>query len=109
MALLIEGHDMQEKRISFVKDCQFREDDWNIVYVDESYTLSSHVKNKSWSDDSSEGFFAPFYRGQSLIIIHEGGENSFLLNALIIWKSTQAMGDCNHMIKKKYEKWTQEK
>jgi hypothetical protein len=27
MALLIEGHDMQEKRISFVKDCQFREDD----------------------------------------------------------------------------------
>lgn len=38
----------------------------------------THTKDKSWTNNSNEGFKKKMNKGQKLIIIHAGGENSFL-------------------------------
>lgn len=54
--VLIEKHDIRQKQISYLKQIKkYRNDNRHIVYLDESYILSSHVQNKSWSDHSNNG------------------------------------------------------
>jgi hypothetical protein len=66
---------------------------------DESYILSSHIQQKSWSGDLVHGLLIPVSIGQHLIIIHAGGEYSFVSSALLMWKSHQATGDYHHQTK----------
>jgi transposase len=48
--------------------------------------------------------------GQCLIIIHAGGENTFIPKAPVVWKFHQAAGDYHHsMNQDNYEKWVKEK
>jgi hypothetical protein len=61
--------------------------------------LSSHVKNKSWIGNSTQGSWRP--KGQRLIVIHVREENGFVLMlALLVWKSMQAPEECLHQINK---------
>jgi hypothetical protein len=93
-----------EKQISSLRDMiKFRKED-NIIYMDKSCILSSHAKNKSCSDDSSQGLLGPLSKCQRFIIIHAGRENTFVLNTLLMWKSTQATGNYYQMNKISYEK-----
>lgn len=109
--ILIEKHDIRETRISFLRNiAKYRKEGRPIVYMDETYILSSHVTGNSWNDDTNEGLHQPISKGERLIIVHAGGENGFIPNALLIWKSTQASGDYHHQMNAtNFEKWLLEK
>jgi hypothetical protein len=62
---------------------QFGKDLRNDIYADESYLLSSHAKNKLWSNDRCEGSLC---KGQRLISIHAGQENGIVPNAVFMLK-----------------------
>lgn len=63
-----------------------------IVYSDESYlmstyTNSSHVNLKEWSDDSNAGIASPINKEKSLICLHAGGEMDFFNDCLVLWQA----------------------
>ena len=109
--LLIEKSDIREKQISYLRDMgKYRKEGREIVYIDESYILSSHVQKESWSDNSLKGVLNPISKGDRLIMIHAGGERGFVPNALVMWKANQSTGDYHKDINQKnYEKWVREK
>jgi hypothetical protein len=60
--LLVEKNDVRVKRISFLRDIyRFIRERKYVIYIGESYILSSHTVGKSWSDDSSQGLHAPYH------------------------------------------------
>jgi transposase len=78
--------------------------------MDESYILSSHTVGRSWSDDSSEGLHCSVSEGERLIMIHAGGENGLVENALLMWKANSNTGDYHSQMNfQNYEKWLREK
>lgn len=86
--LLCESQDIRYKRINFLKKLlQYRSEGRNIIYTDETYIHSSHVREKGWFDDSLKGITKPISKGQRLIIVHAGGEKGFIKNGLLIFKS----------------------
>jgi hypothetical protein len=48
---------------------------------------------RSWSDDSSEGLHCPVSKAQRLIMIHAGGKNDFVENAVFMWKANSNTRD----------------
>lgn len=109
--ILIEKNNIRELRIQYLKAIQrYRKERRPIIYMDESYIHSSHTIKKTWSDDSTEGLHQPISRGERLIIIHAGGENWFVKNALQTWNSKQRKGDYHkEMNFINFEKWLREK
>lgn len=98
--ILVETCDIREKRLSYLRALKrFREENRPIVYLDESYVLSSHVSSKTWSDNSNNGVRVPVSKGERLIIIHAGGEKGFVPNALTMWITSHHSGDCHDMMK----------
>lgn len=61
--------------------------------MDESYVCTDHVYRKIWSDRSQNALHAPITKGERLIIIHAGGEQGFVPNALAMWKAGKKTGD----------------
>lgn len=110
--LLIEKHNIRLKRIEYLqKILEFRRQGRKIVYTDESYVLSSHVVNKSWSSvDDDNTVKQSLSKGKRLIIVHAGGEEGFVPNALLTWEAQSSSGDYHdNMNKDNYYKWVTEK
>lgn len=105
--ILIENSDIREKRISYLLAMKkYREEKRPIVYMDESYVCTSHVSGKSWSDGSFNGLHTPISKGDRLIIVHAGGEEGFVPNALAMWKAGIKSGDYHdNMNSKNYMQW----
>lgn len=59
----------------------------SVVFTDESYIHSSHTQSKEWADDSTLGLKKPISKGQRLIMVHAGGREGFIPNALLIFPS----------------------
>lgn len=108
--ILIEKNDIRDKRIAYLREInRLRKQGRPIIYMDETYILSSHTSSKAWSDDSSEGLHCPVSKGDRLIIVHAGGENGFVENTLLMWKSSQSSGDYHHEMNfNNYQKWVRE-
>lgn len=84
----MEKHDIRLKRIEYLKQVlKYREEGRNFIYTDETYIHSSHTQPYSWSDSSDKMLRKPISKGKRLIIVHAGGENGFVPNALLIFKS----------------------
>lgn len=81
------------------------------MYTDETYVLSSHVVNKSWSSvDDDNTVKHSLSKGKRLIIVHAGGEEGFVPNALLTWEAQSSSGDYHdNMNKDNYYKWVTEK
>ncbi|KAJ4425806.1 hypothetical protein ANN_27432 [Periplaneta americana] len=78
--------------------------------MDETYIHTSHTTPYAWSDNSLQGLFSPVSKGQRLIIIHGGGENGFVPNAHVRFRSQQKSGDYHSdMNFANYEKWLKER
>lgn len=109
--LLCEKSDIREKRITYLRAIKrFREENRPIIFLDETYVLSTHVKSLSWSDDSNNGVRTPISKGDRLIIIHAGGEKGFVPNALSTWKATSHTGDYHDNVNQDmFMKWIKEK
>jgi hypothetical protein len=82
----------------------------NIVYNDETYLHSSHTSPYGWDDGNGKGLRAPVGKGQRLIILHSGGAQGFVPNALLTFKSGNKTGDYHDdMNHRNYMKWLDEK
>lgn len=92
--VLIERSDIRAKRIDFLKQIRkCRQEKRPIVYMDESYVLSSHVSQRGWCDGSLEGYKSSLNKGQRAIIVHAGGDMGFIPNACLVWKAGTTDGD----------------
>lgn len=109
--VLVEKTDIRNKRISYIRQLQqFRGSGHPIVFMDESYILTSHTNSKGWADDSNKGLMVPINKGQRLIIVHAGGADGFIPNAALMWKANTSSGDYHdNMNNKNYMKWAKEK
>lgn len=109
--ILVERMDIREKRIRYLQQIKrYREEGRPIIYMDESYVLTSHVSGKTWTDSSNKCLHKPTSKGERIIIIHAGGEKGFVPNALAMWKAGQSSGDYHEqMNRRNYEKWIKEK
>lgn len=84
----MEKHDIRVKRIHYLKELiKYRNEKRPIIYTDETYIHSSHTVEKGWYDDTLKGLKKPMSKGQRLIIVHAGGENGFIQDGLLIFKS----------------------
>lgn len=87
-SILLEKQDIRYKRIKFLKAMiQYRAENWNIIYTDETYIHSSHTQSHRWSDQSGKELKKPISKGKRLVIVHAGGERGFIPNGLLIFKS----------------------
>lgn len=109
--LLIETNEIREKRISYLRALKrYRSEGRPVIYLDESYILTSHVSSASWSDDSTKGMRVPISKGQRLIMIHAGSEAGFVPNALTMWKASNVTGDYHDNVNKDtMMRWMKEK
>lgn len=109
--LLIEKSDIREKRISYLRSLKhYRSQNRPIIYLDESYILSTHVSSKTWSDGSNNGMHVPISKGERLVIIHAGGEKGFVPNAFTCWKASSHSGDYHDNVNvDMFMKWITEK
>lgn len=57
------------------------------IFTDESYIHGSHTHSKEWSDNSKHFQKKPISKGQRAIMVHAGGKDGFIPNALLIFKS----------------------
>jgi hypothetical protein len=66
---------------------QYRQENRNIVYTDETYIHSSHTTGYEWTDGSKKELHKPVAKGKRLIIVHAGNETGFVENGLLIFTS----------------------
>ncbi|CAK1600945.1 unnamed protein product [Parnassius mnemosyne] len=107
--ILMEKHEIRYLRIMFlIKIPEYRAQGRPIVYTDETYIYTSHTSSKSYSDGSTSGLKKPISKGNRLIIVHAGGEDGFIPNALLMFKANQKSGDYHYnMNTENYTKWLQ--
>ncbi|PNF26754.1 hypothetical protein B7P43_G18381, partial [Cryptotermes secundus] len=92
--ILVERYNIRAKRLLYLRQIkEYREEGRPIIYMDETYIHSSHATPYEWSDGSIQGLLSPVSKGQRLIVIHVGGEQSFIPNAYVRFKSFQETGD----------------
>lgn len=108
--LLIEKSDIQALRAKYLRlIAEYRSDGRYITYVDETYVHSGHTVSKQWCDASREGFHKEVSKGRRLIIVHGGGCNGFVDNALLIFTSGCKSGDYHdEMNFENFSKWLRE-
>ena len=109
--VIVEGRDIRILRIAYLRAIRkFRQEGRPIVYIDETYLHSSHTTPHGWTDGSLQGLKAPMNKGQRLIIVHAGGENGFIPNALLIFKSGLKTGDYHQdMNSENFARWLEMK
>lgn len=109
--ILMENHDIRAKRLQYLREIKkYRNEGRSIIYMDETYIHSSHTSSYGWSDDTIQGLLSPISKGKRLIIVHAGGEQGFVPNAYIRFKSHQTTGDYHSdMNYANYEKWLKER
>lgn len=109
--ILIEKPDIRHKRILYLRAIQeYRQNKRPIIYNDESYIHSSHTTSHAWSSGETDGLKKPLSKGNYAIIVHAGGEEGFVNDALLTFKSGQKSGDYHDAMNyKNYEKWLTEK
>ena len=86
--ILHESYDIRLKRINYLKQLkQYIDEKRPIIYTDESYIHSSRTLPMGWTDDSTKFMKKPISKGQRAVIVHAGGKDGFIPNALLIFKS----------------------
>lgn len=85
---LHESFDIRLKRIAYLKQLQvYASENRPQIFTDESYIHGSHAQSKGWSDNSQCFSKKPISKGQRAIMVHAGGKDGFIPNALLIFKS----------------------
>ncbi|XP_063633868.1 uncharacterized protein LOC134804684 [Cydia splendana] len=109
--ILMEKHNIRLLRINYLtKIAEYRSQDRPLVYTDETYIHTSHVSGEAWTDGTEFGVKKQISTGQRLIIVHAGGKDGFIPNALLMFKANQKTGDYHDQMNfVNYEKWLKEK
>ncbi|CAH0723974.1 unnamed protein product, partial [Brenthis ino] len=81
-----------------------------VIYLDETYIHASYGVTKCWKSEDEEGVLSSNAKGARWIIVHAEGENGFVPNARVIFKSQTKSGDYrNDMNQTNFMKWLKEK
>lgn len=110
--VLTERHDIQMWRLKYLKKMsEYRSQGRPIVYTDESYVLSTHVRNNTWAQKKeSTPFLKKISTGTRFILVHAGTKDGFIENACLVYKATSTAGDYHsNMSHDNYIKWLNEK
>ncbi|CAH2101829.1 unnamed protein product [Euphydryas editha] len=113
---LQERHEIQLWRLNFLKKVfQYRSEGRPIVYTDETYVLTTHVRQNTWlcQNNDSKGnkqFSKKLSTGSRFIIVHAGSSDGFVPNASLVYKAASTSGDYHsNMNFDNYAKWLNEK
>lgn len=114
---LQERHEIQLWRLNFLKKIHhYRSEGRPIVYTDETYVLTSHVRQNTWGPKKSNtktketSFSKKLSTGSRFIIVHAGGSSGFIKNASLVYKAASTTGDYHsNMNFDNYGKWLNEK
>lgn len=110
--VLCERNDVAAWRASYlqkIKDNE-RQNTKPVVYLDETYIHSSHSSGKCWQGPEEEGDLEPVSKGPRWIIVHAGGEEGFVKDGLLVFKSNTKSGDYHdEMNSNNFKKWLNEK
>jgi hypothetical protein len=88
---------------------RFQEEGKEIFYVNESWIDSNITFSKRWQGETEFGIQKNYNAGNRLILLHAGGENGFLQNAMLVYKAGAATGDYHgQMNGTNFEKWVHE-
>lgn len=93
--VLVEKHDIRLRRIQYLRNImQYRREGRPIIYIGDTSvlsTLSSHEVTKTL--------------GERIVLMHAGGENGFVPNALTILQTTKATGDYHQELSDHFHLW----
>ncbi|XP_045766308.1 uncharacterized protein LOC123879202 [Maniola jurtina] len=114
---LQERHEIQLWRFNFLKKInQYRSEGRHIVYTDETYVLTSHVRQNTWCLKSKDptkkdtSFSKKLSTGSRFIIVHAGNSSGFIKDASLVYKAASTTGDYHsNMNFDNYVKWLNEK
>lgn len=113
--ILMEHHDIMIQRFRYLermkKNRESQEPDkLDIVYLDETYTHDSCSVNKCWQSKDIAGPYNGASAGPRWIIVNAGGENGFVPNCCLIYRSKSISADYHHdMNQNNFKKWATEK
>lgn len=114
---LQERHEIQLWRFNFLKKIhEYREEGRPIIYTDETYVLTSHVRQNTWNlkkldtKTKDKSFLKKLSTGARFIIVHAGSSSGFIKDASLIYKASSTTGDYHsNMNFNNYSKWLNEK
>ncbi|XP_050678843.1 uncharacterized protein LOC126975076 [Leptidea sinapis] len=112
--VLIERNDISAWRAKYLQVLKDNDETHKlpVVYL-ETYIQSGLTFGmlKCWqNDDGTDGVLNPISKGQRLIIVHAGGEQGFVENACLVFKSQTKSGDHHDdMNHSNFKKWVTEK
>lgn len=118
-SLLLERDDLIVWRHSYLRSIrQFRKENRNIVYMDETWVNAGQATSKIWKDKTiktpkdaflsglTTGLKDPTQRGPRFVIVHAGGESGFVENAELVFLAKKGAADFHaEMDGETYEKW----
>lgn len=110
--VLVERHDIQIWRLQYLKKItEYRSQGRPIVYTDESYVLTTHVRNNTWAQKDKESpFMKKLNKGTRFILVHAGTDAGFIQDACLVYKANSTAGDYHsNMSFDNYVKWLNEK
>lgn len=84
--VIMESQRIVKLRAEYLRKIKdYREDNRNIVYLDETWFDTHAVVQYGWVDNSTNcSLNTPCSRGKRVIILHAGNENGFIQNALLL-------------------------
>lgn len=110
--VLVERHDIQMWRLKYLKKmAEYRSQERPIVYTDESYVLTTHVRSNTWAKkNETTPFLKKISTGTRFILVHAGTKDGFIKNAKLMYKANSTVGDYHsNMSYENYVKWLNEK
>lgn len=82
----------------------------DVIYLDETYIHGSCSVKKCWQSKDMAGPSKSISLGARWIIVNAGGENGFVPNCCLVYRSTSVSADYHHdMNKDNFTKWVTEK
>lgn len=92
--ILIEKPEIVSWRIQYLRNIRrYRQSGRKIIYLDETYVHATQSKSFCWQSEDEPGVTEAIGKGPRLNIIHAGGEDGFVPNALRIWQSNKKTED----------------
>lgn len=111
----MERHDIKIQRFKYLQRMEnnrqsLENNKLDVIYLDETYIHSSCSVNKCWQSQDIAGPSKSISPGARWIIVHAGGENGFVPNCCLVYRSKSASADYHHdMNRDNFTKWITEK
>ncbi|CAG9790416.1 unnamed protein product [Diatraea saccharalis] len=110
-SMLIEKYQISAWRHKYLREINIkRNEEKQIVYLDETYVHQNYKVKKSWQGPSTTGVTTKISSGKRHIVVHAGSEEGFVPGALLVFSSKSKSADYHDdMNSSNFMKWVREK